>query len=109
MVDAEEAVVQEALTHRTRDPCGDLLSIPPSFVANQIGVRTIDTPVLLLIGAQDAFFGPPAGALQDALAYLSSPDETFVELPGTGHGLTLGRTHGRFRDAMDRWLTSRGF
>ena len=106
---AEEVVVREALANRTRDPCGDLLSIGPSFLANQLGVRTIDDPVLLVIGTQDAFFGPPAGTLQDLLAYVSSPDHEYVALSNTGHGLTLGRTHGEFRNVMDRWLKDHGY
>ncbi|HYF26006.1 MAG TPA: alpha/beta hydrolase, partial [Baekduia sp.] len=109
VVDADERVVAEALVKRPRDPCGDLLSIPPSFAANQPFVRTISSPVLLVLGRQDAFFPPPAGALQSGFGFSGSEDVSYVELPGTGHGLTLGRTHDRFRAAMHAWLTARGF
>lgn len=97
------------LRRRSRDPCGDIGSVPASFAANQALVRTIAVPILLVFGAQDALFPPPNGEAQRANAYPQSPDVSLVELPGTGHAVTLGRTHDAFRAAMGAWLAGHGY
>lgn len=108
LFDTDPRVAEATLPQRTRDPCGDLGSVPGAIVADQEGNGKITSPVLVLIGAEDAIFPPPAGE-QQAMRYTGSDDVDYVELPGTGHALTLGRTHEAFRLAMDRWLDDHGF
>ena len=108
---ADPAVVAEVLKVRTRDPCGDLISIGPSFVFNQPGIRSIQVPVLLAAGKQDALFPPPGEPAQALLGYPFAPngDVDVEELENTGHAMTLGRTRDAFRAVMDRWLDDHGF
>jgi hypothetical protein len=108
--DMDPAVLAVLLRERTRDPCGDLVSIPLSFVADQPLIRTIDEPVLLVAGKQDAFFPPPGAAAQQVLGYVpTGPNVELEELEDTGHAMTLGRTHEAFVAVMDRWLSRHGF
>ena len=64
--------------------------------------------MLVISGADDALFSPPTNTLQAARSYPGSPSVSLVELPDTGHAVTLGRTHEAFRAAMARWLTAQG-
>lgn len=104
----EDDVAAAVLRRRNRDACGDLMSATQSLVANQVAAKTISAPVLVVSGAQDALFTPPGNQLQ-AAGFAASSDVTLVEIPDTGHAITLGRTHLGFRSEMDRWLTRRGF
>ncbi|MGE4425173.1 MAG: alpha/beta fold hydrolase [Solirubrobacteraceae bacterium] len=102
-------VAKAVLARRNMDACGDLLSALQSLVVDHLGTRLgITSPVLVVSGANDTLFAPPTNALQAGTGYLRSSDVSLVELPDTGHAITLGRTHERFRTEMDRWLTAHG-
>ena len=105
----DPAVETILLRRRGRDPCGDLTNATQALAADQPLVRTITGPVLLIAGAQDALFPPATMQAQAANGYPQSDDVTRVEIPDSGHAITLGRTHEQFRAAMDAWLTRRGF
>jgi pimeloyl-ACP methyl ester carboxylesterase len=104
-----DPVVETAvLKARSLDPCGDLTNALNQLAADQLLVRTITSPVLVISGANDALFPPPTDQLAAGTAFPLSDDKSFVELPGTGHAVTLGRTHEAFRKAMAAWLTAHG-
>ena len=69
--------------------------------------KTIRVPVLIISGANDAFFSPPTNTVQ-MLSFPLAPSLTLTQLPDTGHAVTLGRTHEAFRSAMADWLTAHG-
>ena len=71
-------------------------------------VPTITVPVLLVLGANDALFPPPAGTEQQA-QFLGSSDVSLIQLPNTGHALTLERSAPTFTADISRWLAARGF
>jgi len=107
--DIDPAVAAATLRRHNLDPCGDLLSALQSLVVDQVATRTgITSPVLVISGANDALFTPPTNRLQASTAYPRSRQVSLVELPGTGHAVTLGRTHEAFRKAMDAWLRDQG-
>jgi pimeloyl-ACP methyl ester carboxylesterase len=106
--DVDPAVAAAVLARRNRDPCGDLLNAAQPLVLDQLGTRTIAAPVLVISGSDDALFMPPTNQVQAGIGYLSSSDVTLVELPDTGHAVTLGLTHEQFRSEMHRWLSSQG-
>ncbi|WP_320670107.1 alpha/beta hydrolase [Patulibacter defluvii] len=107
--DIDPAVAQAVLARRNLDACGDLMSALQSLVVDHLGTRLgISSPVLVISGANDALFPPPTNGLQALTGYLRSPDVSLVELPSTGHAVTLGRTHEAFRAAIDRWLRAHG-
>jgi pimeloyl-ACP methyl ester carboxylesterase len=106
--DVEPAVETAVLAMRSRDPCGELLNALNQLVADEVLVRTITSPVLVIAGANDALFPPPSDRLAAGIAFPRSADRSFVELPDTGHAVTLGRSHEAFRKAMDAWLTKHG-
>ena len=60
-------------------------------------------------GENDALFSPPTNVLQAKTGFLSSKDVQLVEIPSTGHAVTLGRSHLAFRADMDTWLKGHGF
>jgi pimeloyl-ACP methyl ester carboxylesterase len=109
LYDIDPAVQAAVVKMKNRDPCGDLISAGATLVANQPLIRTITGPVLVISGGNDALFPPPTNLLQAKTGYPLSDDVQLVELPNTGHAVTLGLSHGAFRAAMDTWLKGHGF
>lgn len=108
--DADPQVVSEAVKLRNREPCGDVSSFGPANAINQLRVQLIRVPVLVAAGADDEFFPLPGPQVQGALRFPLRAAEVRVEiLENTGHAVTLGRTHERFRAVMDSWLGQGGF
>lgn len=105
--DVDDSVAARVLYRRNVDPCGDLLNALQSLLYNRVGTTTIGVPVLLISGTNDALFAPPTNRLQ-AAAFPAVPKVEVVELPETGHAVTLGRSHEAFRKAMETWLRSQG-
>lgn len=106
--DIDPAVAAAVLARRNLDPCGDLMSALGALLADQVLTSLIRVPVLVVSGDKDALFTPPTDQLQAARSYPLSSDVELVRLAGTGHAVTLGRSHEAFRAAMDRWLTAHG-
>jgi pimeloyl-ACP methyl ester carboxylesterase len=104
----DPAVAAAALARHNRDPCGDFTNALQALLGNHLMTSTIAVPVLVIGGLNDALFSPPTGQLQAQTAFPSSPEVSLVELPDTGHAVTLGRTHEAFRLAMDKWLVAHG-
>lgn len=104
----DPAVETVVLRDHSLDACGDLLSGLHGLGGNQLGSAAISVPVLMLSGDADALFSPPTNQLRAATAFPSSPEVTLVELADTGHAVTLGRSAGAFRAAMQAWLTDNG-
>jgi pimeloyl-ACP methyl ester carboxylesterase len=102
------AVVAAVNAARNPDPCGDDESIPQALAADQLFVPTIRVPVLLLYGAGDALFPPPAGTIQ-RLRFLGAKSVTFKQVPNTGHAVTLERTAPTVLADISSWLGARGF
>jgi len=104
----DPAVAAAVLARRNRDPCGDLTNALQVLLGDHVMTSTIAVPVLVITGLNDALFSPPTGQLQAQTAYPSSPEVSLVELPETGHAITLGRTHEAFRLKMHEWLVAHG-
>lgn len=109
--DMDPEIKAKLLSIRSRDPCGDILSIPPSFVFNQLSVQSMNVPILQLVGANDALFGVAGqtGVNLQQLRYVASVDQEGHSVPGTGHAMTLGRSAPKVRAMLDQWLTKRRF
>jgi pimeloyl-ACP methyl ester carboxylesterase len=106
--DADPAVVAATNQLRNLDPCGDDNSIVAAINEDHLMVPTITVPVLLVLGANDALFPPPAGTEQEA-QFLGSSDVSLTQLANTGHALTLERSAPTFTADISRWLGARGF
>jgi len=105
--DADPAVVERATAKRNRDPCGDNATLARVAVVNQLGVKSITVPVLLVFGDKDAVF--QAGAMQDQAAlFEGSSSVTTKSIPGAGHALTLERSAPLVRSTTAAWLTASG-
>jgi pimeloyl-ACP methyl ester carboxylesterase len=101
--DADPKVVQVATALRMRDPCGDYSSYLQALVTDQLTLKTVTVPVLLVSGANDAVFPPPAGERQKAM-FSGSANVSLVTIPDTGHALALERSAPQFRAAVAGWL-----
>jgi pimeloyl-ACP methyl ester carboxylesterase len=103
--DTDPAVLAVANATRTKDPCGDLLTILSGVAVDALMVPTIEVPVVYVWGTDDGNYidGTPWWQLQEAL-FLSSPKVTDVTLDDTGHAVTLERSAPQTVAAMDRWL-----
>jgi pimeloyl-ACP methyl ester carboxylesterase len=106
--DVDPTVARAVTALRTRDPCGDTGSALSTALVNALDLFRVKVPVLLVGGANDALFPPPAQQLQ-RLLFTGSKDVTQITLPDTGHAVTLGRTAPLFRSTVARWLCARGY
>ncbi|HEX3607677.1 MAG TPA: alpha/beta fold hydrolase [Candidatus Dormibacteraeota bacterium] len=106
--DADPTVEGEATRLRNPDPCGDDSSIPATILTDSQQVASIQIPVLLAIGADDAIFPPPAQERQKGM-FTGTKDLTAITVPNTGHALSLERSAPFTRDAVTNWLCTRGF
>lgn len=105
--DADPAVVQAATAMRLRDPCGDTNSFPAAIATDLAQVPSIQVPVLLVFGQNDALFPPPAESNQRAL-FAGSTKVQSVMLADTGHALTLERSAPSTVAAVSSWLSGLG-
>ena len=105
--DADPAVVAAADAARTKDPCGDVVSILDAVPIDLTNLATIKVPVAFAWGGQDALFASPLpwARIQESL-FSRSPKVTDIELAGSGHAVTLGRQAPQLQRAMDAWLTA---
>ena len=108
-VDIDPAVAAATLAMRPREPCGQIGSYASELVAGMAYARSLDVPTLYLSGAQDAFSPGDQLAVQKGYNAANAARTTTVSVPGTGHALTLGRTHEQVRAEVGRWLSTNGF
>lgn len=87
----------------TVDPCGDTASFKPAVKVDLANLHRVKVPVLIITGASDALFPPPAGPNQARL-FSGSRSVTQTTLPGTAHAVTFERTHYRLVRVVDYWL-----
>lgn len=104
--DADPAVVAAMVKSRPADACGGTANAPASMATDPIALGTVEIPVLVITGEQDAFFDDPA--LQARL-FTGSRDVESVSLPDTGHAISLDRSAPAFQAAMAKWLGARKF
>lgn len=102
----EEDIAAAIVARRTDDACAGTRNAATTVSSAATRNSTIDVPVLVLAGANDAFF--PDQQTQ-AASYTGSPDVDLVVIPETGHALAFGRTAPQFRDEMHNWLTANRF
>jgi pimeloyl-ACP methyl ester carboxylesterase len=69
---------------------------------------TVTAPVLLVYGDNDALFPPPAGSEQRA-QFTGSSDVSLIQLPDTGHAVTLERSFPTLVADVAGWLSARRF
>jgi pimeloyl-ACP methyl ester carboxylesterase len=105
---AATRVVAAATALRNRDPCGDTDSVLQAIATDQARLASVNVPVLVICGNQDALFPPPA-CQQQRDHFTGSADASAVFLDNTGHAVTLERTAKKFRTTVSAWLGKRGF
>ena len=106
--DADPAVVSAATSMRNLDPCGDDESLGQTGAVDHAMLPTVTKPVLLVYGDNDALFPPPAGSEQRA-QFAGSSDVSLIELPDTGHAVTLERSASALVADVAGWLSARRF
>ena len=78
------------------------------LLSTQFASMLVDVPALLITGEKDALFPPPFNQVETQTAWAGAPRLGVVEIPGTGHAMTFGRTHEEFRSLMAQWLATVG-
>jgi pimeloyl-ACP methyl ester carboxylesterase len=106
--DADPTVEAQATRLRNPDPCGDDASIPAGILLDSREVPSIQIPVLMVFGENDAIFPPPSLDRQKGM-YTGTKDLTAISVPDTGHALSLERSAPSTRDAVAAWLCQRSF
>jgi pimeloyl-ACP methyl ester carboxylesterase len=106
--DADPAVVSATNAERSKDPCGDVVSILNGVAVDLLNIESIKVPIAYVWGEDDALFLPvPWGLAQEGL-YLGSPKVTNIALPDTGHAVTLELSAPLLQQRMDAWLGANG-
>lgn len=100
----EEPVARALIANRTKDACAGTRNVQ-ALVANPARNATIKLPVLLLTGANDAFF---PNIERQAPTYAGS-QVTQRKIPQTGHAIAFGRTAPQFRSELAAWLKGNRF
>ncbi len=93
---------------RNLNPCGDTATFAAGAMTNLKSIASIDVPVLVIIGKEDALFPPPSGRTQRDL-FTGSPNVTLKQLSPSGHAVTVEETAPQFSDAISRWRDREGF
>jgi pimeloyl-ACP methyl ester carboxylesterase len=106
--DADPAVVEIATSLRTRDPCGGTATIIDALVKDLRSLASVNVPVLLVCGREDAAF-PSFACPYLKRRYTGSRDVSLSFVAGAGHALPLERTAPAFRRKVASWLTAHGF
>jgi pimeloyl-ACP methyl ester carboxylesterase len=108
--DADPAVIDAATTMRHRGPCGEPQSAAAGYITDQLLLRTITVPVLLVFGSRDRVFSDARSAGEkEAALFTGTNDVTLQFVDGTGSALALERSAPRFRDTVSEWLSEHGF
>jgi len=100
---ATPAVQNAVIPSLTIDPCGDTASFSAAVKVDLANVANIHVPVLLITGANDKLFPPPAGPDQASL-FTGSRKVTQTTLPDAAHAFTFERAHHQLVETVDRWL-----
>jgi pimeloyl-ACP methyl ester carboxylesterase len=100
--DADPRIVADATVHRPPDACGGLLNSAADLATDAALLGSVKVPVLVLGGAEDAFFPDPQS---QAKLFSGSQDVTAASLPDTGHAITLGYSAPAVRGEIGGWLT----
>ena len=93
------------VARRTRNPCGDLATVMQGSQVNLANLGSIDVPVLLIIGAQDRLYSPPA-VEDEASRFTGTRDVTFRIVHGVGHAISLDGDGRAFARRIAPWLES---
>jgi pimeloyl-ACP methyl ester carboxylesterase len=88
---------------RNVNPCGDTATFAAAAAVNLANIGSIDVPVLVIIGSEDALFSPPSGPTQRDL-FTGSPRVTLRELSPSSHAVTVEATAPEFSRQIAKWL-----
>jgi pimeloyl-ACP methyl ester carboxylesterase len=105
----DPAVVAAATADHVPEPCGDVLSATATLLTSNTIGSSLEGPVLLLSGEDDALFTPAGVRLQRERLGGTNDTVTMELVPETGHAITLGQSAPTVVDALESWLTTNGF
>ncbi len=100
---APRRVQRSAVSLRSPDPCGDVLSLAGTTLGAPLRNRQVEAPVLLLFGGKDAR-NRDGAARQQAGTYTSSERVVTEVVRGAGNALPLEKSAPRTRRTVARWL-----
>jgi len=104
--DVGEGVLKAALPRLSIDPCGDDASFAKAVPVDLRNLRRVHVPVLIVEGAADALFPPPAARNQAAL-FTGARSVSTTVVPLAGHAITLERHHRVLERAVRLFLRTR--
>jgi pimeloyl-ACP methyl ester carboxylesterase len=100
---ADAADIAGVAERRNLNPCGDTATFAAAAATNVANIGSIDVPVLVIIGSEDALFPQPAGSSQRDL-FTGSPSVTLRELSPSSHAVTIEATAPEFSQRISDWL-----
>ncbi len=104
--DVGAGVLEAALPRLSIDPCGDTAFFAKAVSVDLRDLRRVQVPVLIVEGAADALFPPPAARSQAAL-FTGARSVSTTVVPLAGHAITLERHHRVLERAVRVFLSTR--
>jgi pimeloyl-ACP methyl ester carboxylesterase len=101
-------VIAESLMLRNPNACGEVASVPEEILLGLVWLHTIDVPVALFTGADDAAVRA-AGVVQSRSSFSGSDDVEVTILDHTSHAVTLESGRLALQRDMVSWLDSHDF
>jgi pimeloyl-ACP methyl ester carboxylesterase len=106
--DPDPRVLDAAVRHRNRNPCGMIRSAPTGVIVDTARAAEIRVPVLIMFGDKDTLVWSRDGEQKQQGDYTGSADKTTTFVPNAGHFPMLERSAPQFRRALSSWLMRHG-
>ncbi|WP_329230728.1 alpha/beta hydrolase [Streptomyces sp. NBC_00111] len=102
--DTDPAVLDLAVPHQNRHPCGDMVSQLGAVLVDLRELPTITVPVLFMYGEKDARV---EGGEEHRALFTGAKNTQLVEIPDAGHYMGMARQAPLVHDTLADWLDRR--
>ncbi|MDT0307363.1 alpha/beta hydrolase [Streptomyces sp. DSM 44917] len=103
--DTDPTVLELAVPHQNRHPCGDMVSQLGGVLMDTQRIQDIDVPVLFLYGEEDARV---TGGEEHRALFTGTDDTEILEVPDAGHYMGLERQAPLVHETLADWLDRHG-
>ncbi|GLF96726.1 alpha/beta hydrolase [Streptomyces yaizuensis] len=102
--DTDPDVLDLAVPHQNRHPCGDMVSQISSVLVDLRELRTITVPVLLMYGEKDTRV---QGGEEHRALFTGAENTRLVNIPKAGHYMGMARQAPLIHETLADWLDAR--
>ncbi|MEW2121763.1 alpha/beta hydrolase [Streptomyces sp. NPDC005474] len=99
--DTDPAVLDLAVPHQNRHPCGDMVSQLGAVLVDLRELKTITVPVLFMYGEKDARV---EGGEEHRALFTGTKDTQLITVPDAGHYMGMARQAPLVHNTLAKWL-----